>query len=597
MAKRFSNDEIAKLLRNISVAYTLTDPKKHRFQAIAYQNASEAIQHSTLELQDLYREGTLGQFHGIGASIKKYLEELFSTGNSEHFDTLLTKIPSAIYPLLDVPSFGPKKAEKIVTNFKLSNPKSVLKDVEQLAKDGRIAELAGFGEKSEKDILRALEEYKSGINKSGRMVLPYAYALSQTILTYMKACNDVIEIQPLGSLRRMVSTIGDVDLAVTSHDSEAILEHFTQYPGIERIIERGSTTAAIMVAGGKHIDLLVLPPESFGSMLQHFTGSKFHNVALREYALKKGYSLSERGIKLLNNNGEMKKFTTEKDFYNFLELDWIPPELRENQGEIEHAKNHTLPTLIDLNDINGDLHIHSNFQIESTHDMGANTIEDHVRKATELGYKYIGFSEHNPSTNNHTEDAIISLLQSKKNHIDHINKSNNSVRVYNLIELDILSDGKRAISDKALDILDAAVVSIHSSFSMDKKTMTQRIINGLSHPKAKIFAHPTGRLINQRSGYEVDWETLFKFMKEHDKALEINSWPTRLDLPDLLVKQAKDHGVKFVINTDSHALDHMDNMFYGVSVARRGWCEKADILNTYSAKDFDKWLTGGNYNK
>lgn len=594
MAKRFSNDEIAKLLRNVSVAYTLTDPKKHRFQAIAYQNASEAVEHSTLELQDFYREGTLEQFPGIGASIKKYLEELFSSGKSEHFDSLLAKIPSAIYPLLDVPSFGPKKAEKIVTHFKLSQPTTVLADVEQLAKDGRIAELAGFGEKSEKDILRALEEYKSGVNKSSRMVLPYAYALSQTILAYMQECKEVIEIQPLGSLRRMVSTIGDVDLAVTSHNSEAVLDHFTQYPGTERIIERGPTTAAIMVFGGKHIDLLVLPPESFGSMLQHFTGSKHHNVTLREYALKKGYSLSERGIKIVKEKNEMKRFETEEAFYNFLGLDWIPPELRENQGEIEHAKKSTLPLLVNRKDIKGDLHIHSNFQIESSHDMGANTIEEHVQKAAKLGYQYIGFAEHNPSTNNHTEDEMVSLLQRKKDHIDHVNKSNYGVRVYNLIELDILSNGKRAIPDTVLDILDAAVVSIHSSFSMDKKTMTQRIINGLSHPKAKILAHPTGRLINQRPGYEVDWEVLFEYMKEHNKALEINSWPTRLDLPDQLVKQAKDHGVKFVINTDSHALDHMDNMFYGVSVARRGWCEKEDILNTYTAKNFDQWLKGDN---
>lgn len=590
MAKKFSNSDIAKLLRNVAVAYTLKDEKKHRFQIIAYQNASEAIAHSTIELQDLYRNQDIASFPGIGTSIKTYLEELFEKGSVEHFDSLIKATPQAIFPLLDVPSFGPKKAAKIVTHFKLNNPDTVLQDVEELAKKGQIAELEGFGEKSEQDILRALREYKTGTTKSGRMVLPYAYALSQNILEYMRKCPEIKEIQPLGSLRRMVSTIGDVDLAATSHDTEAVLEYFTKYPGTERIIERGPTTAAILVAGGKHIDLLVLPPESFGSMLQHFTGSKFHNVSLREYALKKKFSLSERGIKLLEKNNEMKTFETEKEFYNFLGLDWIPPEIRENQGEIEAAKKHTLPTLVELSDIKGDLHIHSSYDIESSHDMGTSSMEDHVQKANSLGYKYIGFSEHNPSVMNHTSKQVIEILKKRQEYIEHNIKSKYNVRVFNLLELDILANGELAIDDKALEYLDGVIVSIHSSFSMNKKKMTDRIIKGLSHPKAKILAHPTGRLINKRTGYEVDWDVLFDFVSTQNKAIEINSWPTRLDLPDMLVKQAKDTGVRFVINTDSHALDHMDNMFYGLSVARRGWCEKKDILNTYPVDKFEKWI-------
>ncbi|HRN96203.1 MAG TPA: hypothetical protein PLD54_02020 [Candidatus Levybacteria bacterium] len=590
MAKKFSNADISKLLRNVAVAYTLKDEKKHRFQIIAYQNASEAIAHSTIELQDLYRTQNIDDFPGIGTSIKKYLEELFTTGTVEHFDTILKNTPQAIFPLLDVPSFGPKKAAKLVIHFNLSDPKTVLEDVENLAKNGQIAELPGFGEKSEKDILRALSEYKSGTTKSDRMVLPYAYALSQTILEYMKKCPDILDVQPLGSLRRMVSTIGDVDLAATSNNTEAVLQYFTHFPGTERVIERGPTTAAILVSGGKHIDLLVLPPESFGSMLQHFTGSKFHNVALREYSLKKGYSLSERGIKLLKENDTLKTFKTEKEFYHFLGLDWIPPEIRENQGEIEAAKNHTLPSLIELSDIKGDLHIHSSYDLEPSHDMGKNTMQEHLNKAEKLNYSYIGFSEHNPSVMNHTKQQVLEIMKKRQMYIEQIKESNKSIRVFNLLELDILADGSLAIDDSALEYIDAAIVSVHSSFSMDKKKMTDRIIAGLSHPKAKILAHPTGRLINQRTGYEVDWERLFEFVKTQNKALEINSWPTRLDLPDMLVKQAKDLGLKFVINTDSHALDHMDNMFYGVSVARRGWCEAKDILNTYSVKRFESWL-------
>lgn len=590
MAKKFSNTDIAKLLRNVAVAYTLKDEKKHRFQIIAYQNASEAIAHSTIELQDLYRNQDIASFPGIGTSIKKYLEELFEKGTVEHFEDLIATTPQAIFPLLDVPSFGPKKAAKIVTHFKLQNPDTVLRDIEELAKTGQISELEGFGEKSEQDILRALSEYKTGTTKSGRMVLPYAYALSQNILEYMKKCPELIDVQPLGSLRRMVSTIGDVDIAATSKNPDIVLEYFTHFPGTERIIERGPTTAAILVAGGKHIDLLVLPPESFGSMLQHFTGSKFHNVSLREYALKKKYSLSERGIKLQEKNNELKTFMTEKEFYNFLGLDWIPPEIRENQGELEAARNHTLPTLVEISDIRGDLHIHSSYDLEPSHDMGKNTMQEHIHRAQELNYEYIGFSEHNPSVMNHTSKQVVEIMKKRKNHIEHINASNKSIRIFNLLELDILANGDLAIDDQALEHVDGAIVSIHSSFSMDKNKMTDRIIKGLTHPKAKILAHPTGRLINQRPGYEVDWEKLFEFVASHNKALEINSWPTRLDLPDMLVKQARDQGIKFVIDTDSHAVPHMDNMFYGVAVARRGWCEKKDILNTYSAKEFESWL-------
>jgi DNA polymerase (family 10) len=250
-----------------------------------------------------------------------------------------------------------------------------------------------------------------------------------------------------------------------------------------------------------------------------------------------------------------------------------------------------LPSLVEITDIQGDLHVHSSYDIESSHDMGKNTIPEHIKRAEQLTYSYIGFSEHNPSVMNHTKQQTLEMMKKRKEYIDHINESNITVRVFNLLETDILANGDIAIDEKSLEYLDATIVSVHSSFAMDKKKMTDRIIKGLSHPKAKILAHPTGRLINQRAEYEVEWDRLFEFVKANNKALEINSWPTRLDLPDMLVKQAKDMGIKFVISTDSHALEHMDNMFYGVSVARRGWCEPKDILNTYSATDFKAWLT------
>ncbi len=593
----FSNIEIAKLFRKVAAVYSITNEKKYKFQIIAYHKAADIVEKLSTELSTIYEKGSDTKIAGIGTTLPERLIELFETGKVAHYEEIMKNVSPAVFPLLDIPSFGPKKANKLVSHFKLRDPKTVIDDIEKIATDGRIAELEGFGEKSQQDILQTISEFRAGTTKTGRMVLPLAFTLSQEIITHMKKSQDVDIIMPLGSLRRMVSTIGDVDFAVTSKNPLKVIEHFVSFSGKERIIEQGPTTASILIGGGKHIDLLVLPPEQFGSLLQHFTGSKHHNVALREYALKKGYSLSERGIKIAENDNKLKEFDTEEKFYNFLGLDWVPPEIRENEGEIEAAINHRLPKLVELSDIRGDLHIHSNFQIDSSHDYGNAPMEEMLKKAKMLGYEYLGFSEHNPSVMNHTKQEVYDILQKRNEKIaqlknEHkISSDNKSVRIINLLEVDILASGDLALDDKSLNLLDGAIVSIHSSFNTPQDKMTERVLKGLSHPKARIFAHPTGRLLNSRAGYQLDWEKLFAFCIENNKALEINAWPERLDLPDGLVKQAKEKGIKFVIDTDSHALAHMDNMFYGVSVARRGWCEKKDILNTYSYKDFYQWIT------
>lgn len=576
---------------NIAAAYTIKDEKKFKFQIIAYQKAADAVEHATAELKNLYEQGSLEKIPGIGPTIKERLEELFKTGEVKHFKTVLADISPAVFPLLDIPSFGPKKAYKLVTHFRLKNYSTVIEDVKKLALTGKIESLEGFGKKSQSDILRAITEYKTGTTKTNRMVLPYAFELAQQVLEYLKKSKDIIDVEPLGSLRRMAPTVGDIDIAVTSKNPEAVINHFVAFPAKERVIEKGPTTASLLIGGGRHVDLLVLPPEQFGSLLQHFTGSKHHNVALREYALKKHMSLSERGIKLTDKEGKpLVEFDTEEKFYKYLGLEWIPPELRENFGEIELAQKNSLPKLIGLKDIKGDLHIHSDYPIDSSHDYGNAQMKDMLKKAQSLKYEYLGFSEHNPSINNHTTIQIYSILSRRKEFIEQIKLSNKSVRVINLLEVDILPSGELAVDEKGLENIDAAIVSIHSSFNTPKDKMTERVLKGLSHPKAKILAHPTGRLINSRAGYELDWDKVFSFCKDNSKALEINAWPERLDLPDLLVKEGNDNGVKFVINTDSHALQHMDNMFYGVSVARRGWCTKKSILNTLPFSQFISWL-------
>lgn len=586
--KSFTNEEVAKLLRQVAAVYSILSEAKFRFQILAYQKAADSIEASSTEIKDLLQDNALGQLAGVGESIKSHIHELFSTGKVEHFDEVLKNVPNSLFPLLDVPTFGPKKAYKLVSAFELNDPTTVIDDVYSIARSGKIAGLESFGEKSQQDIIRAIDEYRLGKTKSSRMVLAYAQEIADTILSYLIQHGDVIEAYTLGSLRRMKSTIGDVDIAVSSNNAKSVLDHFNNYPYKNRIIERGDITSSIILSGNKQVDLMVLKPEQFGSLLQHFTGSKEHNVRLREFALKKGYSLSEKGIKL--KDGTLKMFDDEKEFYNFLGLDWIPPELRENLGEIEAAEKHSLPKLVELTDIKGDFHIHSNYPIEPSHDLGINTMQEMIDRAKEFKYKYIGFSEHNPSIGNHTNEQIFSILEKRNKKIEQLRMSNKDIRIINLLEVDILPNGKLALDNKCLELVDMAIVSIHSSFRTPKKEMTERILSGLSHPKAKILAHPSGRLINSRSPYEVDWNRLFKFANENGKALEINSWPTRLDLSDTLIIEALDHGVKFFINTDSHAVSHMDNMLFGVSVARRGWCEKKQILNTLPYNELLKWI-------
>jgi len=597
-----TNKAISKLLRNVAAAYSITNEAKYRFQIIAYLKAADAIENATSEVSHLAEEGKLNTLPGVGPSIQQHLAELIATGNVKHFEEVMKDIPESVFPLLDIPSFGPKKAYKLVSHFKLKNPNTVIDDIEKLAKEGKIALIESFGEKSQADILQAISEYRLGVTKNTRMVLPFASELAEKVLTYLKKSPYVIDAYPLGSLRRMKETIGDIDIAVSSDNPEKVLEYFISYPYKERVLEKGNATASILISGGRHIDLMIQPKERFGSLLQHFTGSKAHNIRLREYALKKNLSLSEYGIKKLGENNEGKRgpkgdldgvqpYDTEEKFYARLGLAWIPPEMREDTGEIELAAKHRLPKIVELQDLKGDLHLHSSYPIEPSHDMGQSSMEEMIEKAITLGYEYIGFSEHNPSVSKHTEKQVHEILEKRSKYIDQLRtKYKKDIRIFSLLETDILASGGLAINDDALSLLDGTIVSVHSAFSMPKNELTDRVLEGLSHPKAKILAHPTGRLLNQRNGYELDWKEVFTFAKQHNKTLEINAYPNRLDLPDTLVREAIENGVKLIIDTDSHEVAQMDLMLYGVAVARRGWATKDDILNTWEYNRLKSWF-------
>lgn len=585
-----TNLEVAKLLRHVAAAYTLKG--ENRFRVIAYERAAEAIEKSVSEVQDLWKEGKLATIPGIGKHIGAHLDKLFRTGSVKHFKSVLGEFSKALFPLLDVPGFGAKKAFRLTKELKLNNPKTILKDLLAAAKRDKIARLSGFGSKSQEDIVEALKRFTKGQVKENRMPLPYALATADTVIEYLKKHRDTRQVVPLGSLRRSIATIGDIDIAVATEHPEAVLSWFLAYPNKSKLIEKGPQGATILLTNGRQVDLRVQQPGKFGAMLQYFTGSKNHNIRLREFALKKGLSLSEYGIKH-SGSGKISEYPTEEKFYDALGLPWIPPELREDQGEIEASLHNTLPQLIKTENIRGDLHIHSNYNLEPSHDLGASSLEDILQEASQRGYAYIGISDHNPSISHHTKAEIVSILRKRKSCFEQIISSTKSVRVhlFIMLEVDVFPDGKLAIQNEAFDYLDAAIVSIHSSFGMDKEKMTKRILSGLSHPKAKILAHPTGRLLGSREGYEVDWQTVFAFCRSHGKALEINAHPQRLDLPDSLVKQAIEAGVKLIIDTDSHDASQLLLMRYGVSVARRGWASANDILNTLPYNKFKDWLT------
>jgi len=590
-----TNLEIAELLRDVAAAYQLKGAAENKFKIIAYQRAADAVEHATSELKDLWDDGKLDEVPGIGPSIAEHLDEIFKTGSSKHFEEVMKGLPPAMFEFMKVPGIGPKTAFKLVTQLDIKS----MAELESAAKSGKIAKLEGFGEESESDILKSVQEQRSKKNVV-RHLLPYAEATAGLIINWMMKDKNVKRADPLGSLRRRAATIGDIDLSAATVKPAEVLEHFTKYPEVQRVLEKGTRTASIIIPGNIQVDLMVETPEGYGSLLQHFTGSKHHNIALRELALKKGFSLSDYGVKKLKDKSQkLIKFGTEESLYKFFGLEMIPPEIREDTGEIEMAREHKVPKLVELKDIKADLQIHTNFDIETSHDIGASSMEDLVKKGSELGYEYLAFTEHNPSQKGHTDKQIVELLNKKREKVEQLNysltKSNtNSVQhVFNSLEIDMKSDGTLPVPEEGMQTLDFALVSIHSNFDLERADQTKRVLTALANPKVKIFAHPTGRKLNEREGAELNWPEIFEFCVKHNKWLEINADPARLDLPDSLVREGVKLGVKFTLGTDSHHKDGMNNMEFGVSVARRGWLSAGDIINTRSLNDFEKLLKEG----
>jgi DNA polymerase (family 10) len=401
----------------------------------------------------------------------------------------------------------------------------------------------------------------------------------------MKKADFVKDIEAAGSYRRKNATVGDLDFPVSTNEPEKTIEHFFKFPEIKETVVKGDKKASVVLTNEVQVDIRVSTPEAYGAMLQYFTGSKQHNILLRNYALSKGLSLSEYGIK----RGErIEEFSNEKDFYKYLGLPYIPPEIRHGSNEIEVAINNKLPKLIELEDIKGDVHVHT------TDSDGVNTLEEVVEMAATKGYQYLGVTDHAPSIPARGYGTVLKIFNDRKKRVEAINKSQNKVRVLLGYEVNILADATLGLPDEILKELDYCVASIHTSFTQDKETMTKRILAAVENPYVNIIGHPSGRLINERDPADPNWDKVFNSVREHNKILEINSQPNRLDLTDDLVKSAIEWGIKMVINSDAHSLDQFDFMRYGVYNARRGWAEKKDIINSLNLTEFLKALNARN---
>ena len=582
-----SNQRIAKILRNVAAAYSIKGTG-NIFQVRAYENAADSIDQATASIHDLWQEGKLNEVPGLGQGIQGYLDELFTKGKISHFEAIQKGIPEIVFDLLDVPGIGPKTAEKIA--------KLGVKNTDELKKGLKSGTLQkkGFSPKLAETIILGLQEVSS---RGDRMLLPYASAQANKILDYLRKSKDLKEADSLGSLRRMVATVGDLDFAVSSDSPSSVVEHFTKMPGVSRILDKGDSKATVVLQSGIQADLLVGSPKAYGALLQHFTGSKSHNIKLRTLANEKGYSLSEFGVRRTEGgrskieDGKLIKTETEEEFYKLLGMDVPLPEIREDTGEIEASLKHDLPNLIDLKDIKGDLHIHSNYPFEHpSHAPGVSSTEEIIKKALLLGYTFIGISDHPPGHGTVSKQGIIEAVRLRTKFIQSIKSRTKSIRVLNGLEVDILGDGKLSVPDEALATLDYCIAGIHSGQRGTKDVITKRLLKALENPHVDAISHPTNRLLNERESSEADWEQIFKAAAKKKKLLEINAYPNRLDLRDDLVRQALAHGVKFIIDTDAHRVDQMDNMGFGVSVAKRGWAEKKDIVNAWNWTEFTSWF-------
>ncbi len=556
------NAEVAEILYEISELYAL---KGEQYRSRAYMMAAQRIGSLTEDIRKIWQRGELQSIPGVGKSIAAVIEEYLETGQSSKLEELRESLPRGVMELIELDGVGPKKAMRLYEELGVNS----IEELEKAAKAGKIRRLKGFGPKTEENILRSIEEYR---RRQERFLLGAILPVIDEIVAYMKECDAVLRIEPAGSARRRKETVGDLDILVLSTRPEEVVERFVSMPRVTRIISQGTTRSTVIIGANLQVDLRVIPPESYGSALQYFTGSKAHNIKLRTIAVKKGYKLNEYGL-FNRETGERIAGETEESVYKALGLEWIEPELREDRGEIEAAMEGRLPRLVKEEEIRGDLHIHTKWS------DGTGTIEEMAEKAMSLGLEYIAICDHSKSMGI-ARGLDEERLRKQMAEIDRLNEQLEGFTVLKGIEVDIKADGTLDLSDSVLKDLDFVVASIHSGFKADERQMTERMIRAIHNDYVSTIGHPTGRIILRRRPYALNLDKVFEAAAEQGVLMEINAFPNRLDLNDVNAKAAKEHGIVMSIGTDAHAPNHMEFLNLGVAVARRGWLEPGDVINT-----------------
>jgi DNA polymerase (family 10) len=570
------NKAIANLL--YETADLLEIDGQDSFRIRSYRNAAQAIENLPERLADLIAEPKkVLAIPGIGKGMLNNLQELFRDGRLAVHAELLEKYHPSMLQLLKIQGLGPKTIALIWSAYQVSD----IDGVEKLARAGKIRELPRMGEKHELKLIKAIEDYR---RIGGRYLIDHAEIEAEKLANYLSSISGIDKITPAGSLRRGRETVGDLDILVTGaccvNDEQraAAIAHIAKYPPLMDVIAGGENKISFRLRSGMQVDVRLLPPKSFGAAMQYFTGSKAHNVALRQRALKMGYTLSEYSLAELETEKPVAG-KSEEEIYAKLKLDYIPPEMRENLGEIDLAAEHKLPKLITAEDLQGDVHMHT---VETD---GRNTIEEMAEAAKEHGYKYLAITDHSKNL------AFANGLDDKRalEHIQRIRDANDridGIKIFAGIEVDILGEGELDLSDEVLSQMDVVIASIHSQFNLDRAKMTDRLLKAIENPNTSVIGHPTGRQLLRRDSYAFDMDAVLRGAAKHRVAMELNSYPDRLDLNDVHLRQAKQLGVKVVINTDSHHTSHLDKIKYGILQARRAWLTKDDVLNTRPAAKF-----------
>ncbi len=569
------NKDIIKVLNEIAALLELKD---ETFRSRAYRRAARSIEELSESLQEIAARNELEEIPGVGKAIAKKIVELLETGQLQYLTKLRDELSSELIELLEIPGIGPKTVKVLRDGLRVQN----IEQLRQALEDHRIRDLPGFGAKSEENIQRSLDMYlEHSFQHKGRIFIGTAVPIAQRLVHELKQLEVVEQIEVAGSLRRWKETVGDIDILVTSHDPTPIMDSFVNLPGVAKVLAHGPTKSSIILEEGIQADIRVIEPESFGAALQYFTGSKAHNIILRSLARQQGWKLSEYGLFDVKTD-ERIAGSTEEGIYQKLGMPWIPPELREETGEIQAALENRLPTLIQQENIRGDLHVHTNWS------DGKDTIEKMAKTARQRGYEYLGICDHSKQirmANGLDEKRLLKQIET----IRRIDKKMTGIHLLAGVEVDIHSDGSLDIQDDVLAQTDLVVAAVHFGRKASEQEMTNHLSQALTNPNVDILAHPTGRIVGQRAPYEVNLEELSITAKKENVALEINSL-FRLDLSDTAARLAQEKGTKLVINTDAHDSTQLNAIVYGIAMARRGWVEASSVINTMPFAQLRKTL-------